>query len=183
MFSCQKRHCFYIVCKLRLLYSLYLVNKDIRESYCCLCNWFSTTIHHHSKCRMNHEKVGVRRTEHGLGDSEGMTPKDVCYITMLSAEIAKFTLSTIHPSHEFHERSWSPSLHRRRAFCYILRTTCKRRDATNQVGIDQPCIQENKREIKIIPCSMSRRPQKRWIEFGKLANRVRQRICKFSKNM
>lgn len=53
MFSCQKRHCFYIVCKLRLLYSLYLVNKDIRESYCCLCNWFSTTIHHHSKCRMN----------------------------------------------------------------------------------------------------------------------------------
>lgn len=86
MFSCQKRHCFYIVCKLRLLYSLYLVNKDIRESYCCLCNWFSTTIHHHSKCRMNHEKVGVRRTEHGLGDSEGMTPKDVCYITMLSEE-------------------------------------------------------------------------------------------------
>lgn len=35
---------------------------------------------------MNHEKVGVRRTEHVLGDSEGMTPKDVCYITMLSEE-------------------------------------------------------------------------------------------------
>ena len=53
MFSCQKRHWFYIVCKLRLLYSLYLVNKDIRERCYCLSNWFSTTIHHHSKYRMN----------------------------------------------------------------------------------------------------------------------------------